>query len=352
MIVFSDQIRRRIISDDASLLDALNQMDIEIKVLLVFHEEHFIGMLSVGDIQRSIINQGELTTKINTIMRKEFTYAYVGDKKEAIKELMLARRTEIMPIINEHNELVDVYFWNDIFSVGKIDERQLNIPVVIMAGGEGTRLRPLTNIIPKPLIPIGNKTILEIIMDKFESIGVSNFYMSVNYKADILKYYLQHTEHSYNVTYFKEDSPLGTIGSVSLLKDKITTTFFVSNCDIIVEQDYRDVYDYHLANHNDITIVAVLKSYKIPYGVIKSGQAGLLESLDEKPELTYMINSGVYILEPHLIDEIPCGKFYHITDLITKIKKRGGKIGVFPVSEKSWVDIGDWKQYVKTIDIF
>lgn len=352
MIVFSDRIKRRIISDDASLLDALNQMDIEIKVLLVFHEEHFIGMLSVGDIQRSIINQKELTTKINTIMRKEFTYAYVSDKKEEIKELMLARRTEIMPIINEHNELVDVYFWNDIFSVGKIDERQLNIPVVIMAGGEGTRLRPLTNIIPKPLIPIGNKTILEIIMDKFEAIGVSNFYMSVNYKADILKYYLQHTEHSYNVTYFKEDCPLGTIGSVSLLKDKITTTFFVSNCDIIVDQDYREVYDYHLNNHNDITIIAVLKSYKIPYGVIKSGQAGLMESLDEKPELTYMINSGVYILEPYLIDEIPCGKFYHITDLITKIKKRGGKIGVFPVSEKSWVDIGDWRQYVKTIDIF
>lgn len=352
MIVFSDRIKRRIISDDASLLDALNQMDVEIKVLLVFHKGHFIGMLSIGDIQRSLINQKKLTTKINTIMRKEFTYACVNDKKEDIKELMLARRTEIMPIIDEYNELVDVYFWNDIFSVGEMDERKLNIPVVIMAGGEGIRLRPLTNIIPKPLIPIGDKTILEVIMDKFEAIGVSNFYMSVNYKADILQYYLQHTEHLYNVIYFKEDCPLGTIGSVSLLKNKITTTFFVSNCDIIVNQDYRDVYDYHINNHNDITIVAVLKSYMIPYGVIKTGQTGLMESLDEKPELTYMINSGVYILEPHLIDEIPYGKFYHITDLIIKVKKRGGKIGVFPVSEKSWIDIGDWKQYVKTIDIF
>lgn len=353
MKYFSEKIQHRIISDKATLLEALNQMNVEIKVLFVFRDDQFIGMLSIGDIQRSIIKQIPLDTEIGGILRQGgFTYASVDDSFEEIKELMVKRRTEVMPIVDNDENLIDVYFWDDIFVAALANTRKIELPVVIMAGGEGTRLKPLTNIIPKPLIPIGDKTILEIIMDKFENVGCSKFYMSVNYKADILKYYLENIKHCYDVVYIKEDKPLGTIGSVSLLKNTITTPFFVSNCDIIIEQDYRDVYDYHLNNKNDITIVAALKSYKIPYGVIETGEDGLMTSMSEKPELTYLINSGVYLLEPELINEIPDGEFYHITHLIEKVRERGGKVGVFPVSEKSWVDIGDWKLYAKTIKVF
>lgn len=350
---FPDKIKQRIISDQSTLLEALNQMSVEIKVLLVYRADQFIGMLSIGDIQRSIIKQIPLDNQIGGILRQGgFTYASIRDSSEDIKALMLRRRTEVMPIVDNDGNLKDVYFWDDIFAEGIRDNRKINLPVVVMAGGEGTRLKPLTNIIPKPLIPIGDKTILEIIMDKFEAIGCMKFYMSVNYKADILKYYLENAKHQYDVSYICEDKPLGTIGSVSLLKDQITTSFFVSNCDIIIEQDYRDVYDYHLNNKNDITIIAALKSYKIPYGVIETGIDGSMARMNEKPELTYLINSGVYLLQPELINEIPEGEFYHITHLIEKIRERGGRIGVFPVSEKSWIDIGDWKLYAKTINIF
>jgi NDP-sugar pyrophosphorylase family protein len=220
-----------------------------------------------------------------------------------------------------------------------------------MAGGKGTRLKPITNVIPKPLVPIGDKTILETILDQFESIGCKKFYMSVNYKAELMKYYLSQLDHKYDIDFFQEEKPLGTIGSVSLLKGKITTPFFVSNCDSINEQDYRDVYDYHVSNHNDLTIVTMVKSFKIPYGVIETGEDGLMVSLSEKPELTYQVNTGVYILNPNCIEEIPEGEFYHITHLMEKIKKKGGRVGCFPVSEHSWKDMGEWPEYLKMIDV-
>ena len=221
-----------------------------------------------------------------------------------------------------------------------------------MAGGKGTRLKPLTNIIPKPLLPIGEKTILETIMDKFMDIGCSAFYLSVNYKADSIRHYFDTLErNNYTISYFKEDKPLGTIGSLFLLKRIINQTFFISNCDIIIEEDYSEIYKYHKANSNEITIVAALKHYPIPYGTIETGENGKLITLTEKPELTFKINSGMYILEPHLLLEIPNNSFYHITDLIEKVKKRKGQIGVFPVSEKSWKDIGNWSEYKEMINL-
>ena len=220
-----------------------------------------------------------------------------------------------------------------------------------MAGGKGTRLKPITNVIPKPLVPVGDKTILEVIMDQFEGIGCHKFYMSVNYKADMMKYYLSQLDHKYDIEFFMEDKPLGTIGSVSLLKGKITTPFFVSNCDSINEQDYRDVWDYHVQNHNDITIVTMVKSFKIPYGVIETGEDGLMTALKEKPEQTYQVNTGVYILNPELIDEIPEGEFFHITHLMEKVQSRGGRVGCFPVSEHAWKDMGEWPEYLKMINV-
>ncbi len=348
-----DKIKSRAISLSASLLDAMKQMDAEkIKVLLVFRNEKFKGMLTIGDIQRAIIKSIPLTSPISDILNKDKVYGYVNDSPEKIREQMYRLRSECMPILDAEGNLINVLFWKDVFAKHEqLHREKINLPVVIMAGGKGTRLKPITNVIPKPLVPIGEKTILEEIMDQFEGIGCDTFYMSVNYKFDIMEFYLGQLDHKYNISFFQEDKPLGTIGSVSLLKGKITTPFFVSNCDIIIDQDYRDVYDYHKSNQNDITIVTAVKSFKIPYGVIETGENGLMTGLTEKPENTYMINTGVYILQPELIDEIPEGEFFHITHLMEKVRARGGKVGCFPVSEKSWTDMGDWREYLKLIKI-
>lgn len=346
-------ITKRIIESNNSLLDALKLMDIQkVKMLFVYQDNHFISILTIGDIQRAIVNNIALETPVSQVVDRNKKFARVGESMESIRNKMLTLRAECMPVLDESGELDNVIFWRDLFETEATNYRpKIDLPVVIMAGGKGTRLKPITNVIPKPLVPVGDKTILEVIMDQFESIGCHKFYMSVNYKADMMRYYLSQLDHKYDIEFFMEDKPLGTIGSVSLLKGKIIAPFFVSNCDSINEQDYRDVWDYHVNNHNDMTIVTMVKSFKIPYGVIETGEDGLMTALKEKPEQTFQVNTGVYILNPNLIEEIPEGQFFHITHLMEKVQSRGGRVGCFPVSEHSWKDMGEWPEYLKMINV-
>ena len=347
------KIQNKIISINDSIVSALKQMDgHRTKLVFVFDGDKFESILTIGDIQRAIIRQTNLSDPVSSILDRDKIYASDKEPLEKIKEVMFKELIDCMPVLNDRGEIVDVLFWHDVFNETVAENRtKIDLPVVIMAGGKGTRLKPITNVIPKPLVPVGDKTILEVIMDQFESIGCHKFYMSVNYKADMMKYYLSQLDHKYDIEFFMEEKPLGTIGSVSLLKGKITTPFFVSNCDSINEQDYRDVYDYHVSNHNDMTIVTMVKSFKIPYGVIDTGEDGLMTALKEKPEQTYQVNTGVYILNPDLIEEIPVGQFFHITHLMEKVQKRGGRVGCFPVSEQSWRDMGEWREYLKMIKV-
>lgn len=339
------------ISIDATLLDALKKMDVSDKKLLIVTEEgKFGGLVSVGDIQRAIIQNKSLDTKIKDVIRKDIRIAKPNDSFEKIKKMMFDFRMELCPVVDSEKNIVEVYYWEDIFIDKEPQPKsQFNLPVVIMAGGFGTRLKPLTNVLPKPLIPIGDKTIIEQIFERFYHHGCDSFYISVNYKAELIEYYLANQNLPYQINYIKEEKPTGTAGSLSLLKDKINDTFFVSNCDIIIDQDYSEILEYHYDNKNDITIIAALKNYSIPYGTIETSENGKLENLSEKPELTFKINSGMYILEPSVLDEIPSNEFYHITHLIEKVQLRGGNVGVYPVSEKSWKDIGEWDEYLKMI---
>lgn len=341
----------RIISPTATLLEALKQMDkIDRKLLIVLKEEIFIGLLSAGDIQRAIIKNQPLDTLVKLVLRGDIRIAKPEDPVEKVKEMMKTFRMELCPVVNELGNIEKIYLWEDLFMKTELQEvGQFNLPVVIMAGGYGTRLRPLTHVLPKPLIPIGEKTMLEEIFDRFGRHGCEQFYISVNYKADLIEFYLSRLDLPYKVDYFQEVSPMGTAGSLTLLKDKLKERFFVNNCDILIEQDYSEVLDYHIANENEITLVAVMKTFAIPYGTIETGNDGQLIDLKEKPDLTFKINSGMYLLEPHLLSEIPEGEFFHITHLIERINKRNGKVGVFPVNERSWKDIGDWQEYLKLI---
>lgn len=347
------KIKNRSIQNDVSIIDSLKKMDAEkCKVLFVFDGQKFLSILTIGDIQRSIIKAVDLSKTISEILDKNKVYASIDEDMDTIRQKMGKLRAECMPIL-DGSKLVDVVFWKDAFPNSKKDLREkINLPVVIMAGGKGTRLKPITNVIPKPLVPVGDKTILEEIMNQFEGIGCSKFYMSVNYKSDMMKFYLSQLEHKYDIDFFEEPKPLGTIGSVSLLKDKIRTPFFVSNCDILIDQDFRDVYEYHVSNKNDITMVTAVKNIRIPYGVIETGENGIMTGLKEKPDITYMINTGVYILNPELINEIPENEFFHITQLMEVVKARGGQVGCFPVSEQAWKDMGEWPEYLKMIKVF
>lgn len=338
------------LAPNATLMQALKQMDgIDCKLLIVTKDQKFIGLISMGDIQRHFVKNQNLEISINRAMRDNVKIAYTTDDRESIKEVMLKHRMEYMPIVSHDGHLDSIITWEELFEYSQPrSTNSLNLPVVIMAGGIGSRLRPLTYIIPKPLIPIGERPVIQVIMDNFIEYGCSEFFCSVNYKADMIKGYFKGS--SYNVQYFEEDKPLGTAGSLRLVKDHIKTAFFVSNCDIIINDNYEEIYNFHKKGGFDMTSVAFVKEVEIPYGVMEVGENSTLISLKEKPKFTYLVNAGLYLLEPHLLSEVPeDDEVFHITHLMEKVQNRGGSVGVFPISNGSWLDIGQWEEYQKTL---
>lgn len=342
----SNRITQISIQPSAILIDALKQMDtIEKKLLLVVANNQFVSLLSIGDIQRAIIAGKDLTTPVVEILRKDILVAQVTQSKEEIHQLIQLHRMEFMPVLSDNNQIHEIIFWEDVFNELPQPEESKNFtcPMVIMAGGQGSRLKPITNIIPKPLIPLGDKPIMEWIIESFHKLGSRKFYASVNYKKEMIKQYFD--DHSYDIAYFVEDKPLGTAGSLHLLLGELNETFFVSNCDILIKDNYQAMLDFHRQNKNDLTAVAVVKNYEIPYGTIETTKDGILTDMREKPSFHFLVNAGMYILEPHVLNDIPQNEFFHITELMLKLKNENKRVGVYPVSEGSWFDIGEWDKY-------
>lgn len=344
-----EKVRNISVSSSTKLIDVLRKMDeTEHKLLLIADENHFAGVISIGDIQRCILRCIDLNSEVRTVIRPDIIFASEETPMESIREQMIKFRMEFMPVVAADGSVKDVIFWEDLFpSTMTATKLNGNYPVVIMAGGLGSRLKPLTNVIPKPLVPIGDKTIIESIMDSFEAVGCDEFYCSVNYKADILKYYLDKKKKSVN--YFHESQPLGTAGSLYLLKGKLRGTFFVTNCDILFDIDLSELMRFHKRSGNAITLVSVVKTFQIPYGTLQTGENGQLVGFQEKPDEVYQINSGLYVLEPEIFSYIGDNQFLHITTLIERLMAAGRKVGVFPVSEHSWTDMGNWDEYLKLI---
>ena len=327
-----------------SIKDAIKKLDETAKKLLLVTEKgKLCGIVTDGDIRRWILKSGDLLGSVELVMNTNPKYVFEGDYKGA-KLLMKQHLIEAVPVLDDTERVVDILFWNDNFDDIPNHYDKLTNPVVIMAGGKGTRLDPYTKILPKPLIPIGDIPIVERIINKFHDYGCSNFYMTVNYKKTMIKAYFNEVEKDYNLEYAEETKPSGTAGSLSLLKDKLKETFFVSNCDILIDGNYSNMVKFHKEKGNKITLVSSLKHFTIPYGVIEIGDEGAVERLVEKPEYDFLVNTGMYILEPDVLEDVPEDTFFHITELIKLYMDRGEKIGIYPVSDKSWLDMGQIKE--------
>jgi len=335
-----------LIRPEVSMKSALKQMDeVGYKTLFVADDNNILmGTVTDGDIRRWILKGRNLNKSVRLAMNRRPVYLKEGYSKEDAKNRMVSRMLECIPIIDAKKKIISAVWWVDLFET-RIKKRRLkNTPVVIMAGGEGTRLSPFTYILPKPLVPIGDKPIIELIINKFVEFGCKDFYLSLNYKAKIIKAYFSDLEHNYNVHYIQEDKPLGTIGSLYLLKKNLKNAFFVTNCDILIEADYADIFKFHKEKKNDITLVVSMKHYKIPYGICEINNGGVLRGIKEKPEYDFLANTGLYLLERNVLTDIPDNTFYNITDLMDGYIKKDKKIGIYPVSEKSWMDMGQWEE--------
>jgi len=341
------------ININAAIKQAMKKLDAgSIGFLCIYKNNKLFGVITDGDIRRAILNDIPLNTSVEKITNTNFTFLSENYTKQEVDYIFKNTHVKHIPVVNKNNELIEI-ITEDVFYKIKPDTKQnkIDAKVVIMAGGKGTRLMPFTQIIPKPLIPLGDKSMIEIIMQEYNKYGISDFYISVNYKASMIKAYFKDIKHAYNIKYIDEDKPLGTAGALKFVENEFNKPFFVANCDIIIKTDYAKIYDFHITGNYDITLAASMQHYQIPYGVCEISKGGELIKINEKPEYDFLVNTGMYILSPEILKHIPENKFYHITHLIEDVKSKGRKIGVFPVSEKSWIDIGQTEQYVKGLQI-
>ena len=338
------------ISQEISIREAMKRLDITAKkILLVIEDKKLIGIITDGDIRRWILKNGDLNSQVNEVMIKAPKFIYENERFKA-KKVLEEKSIEAIPVLNSKNEVVDIIFLNDKFNEKLYRAKKINTPVVIMAGGKGTRLEPYTKILPKPLIPIGDIPIVERIINRFEKYGCKEFYMTVNYKKNMIKAYFNEIEKSYEISYIDEDKPLGTVGSLCFLKGRIRDSFFVSNCDILIEGDYAKMLKYHKEHKAKITLITSLKHFTIPYGVVELNADSDVKSMIEKPGYDFLVNTGMYILEAEVLNDIPENTFYHMTDLINDYVEKGEKIGVYPVSEGAWLDMGQFKEMEMMIE--
>lgn len=341
-----------IIQEQASIRDSIRRLNESSTQILVVVDTgmRLVGVLTDGDIRRGILANIELEATVSTIMNREPTFVLEKDRG-LIGELIRSKRILAVPVLDDVGVVQDLVYWHDLFPG---DERSAREPrlrsnsVFLLAGGRGTRLRPFTNILPKPLIPIGEVPIVEIIMRRFREAGFSQFILSLNYKADMIRSYFAGHQGGYDVEYVQEEEYSGTAGSLALVRSRIQDSLIVSNCDILVNMDMAEFFEHHQACMNDATIVGVMRHVEIPYGVMQIENGALID-MKEKPVFDLIVNAGIYVLEPSVLRLLPEAGFLDMPDLLWKAKESGLKVGVYPISS-DLVDIGHWDEYNLAVD--
>lgn len=340
-----NEIQDIFVGETCLILNAIEQMNKTARqILLVIDEKGLLlGTVTDGDIRRAISTQGGLQARLGDICNRHPKVVRDFVPRLAL-ELMQRHSVARVPVVDDGGRPIGLYRLEDLLPEGGSPVEARSNPVVIMAGGKGTRLWPITKIVPKPLLPLGEKPMIEVIIDSFLKFGFHCFSVSVNYKKDYIKSYFREREPlGYDLAFVEEESFLGTAGSLALMESELKQSFFVTNCDIIVDMDYNSALRFHNEGVYDLTVVGALQKISVPYGVL-SVESGIFKGIEEKPDMHFIVNAGIYVLEPRVIPLIDRGRIFHMTELMEKIRVTGGRVGVYPVHTK-WIDIGQWREY-------
>ncbi|MEG0484757.1 MAG: sugar phosphate nucleotidyltransferase [Oscillospiraceae bacterium] len=335
------KIDELIISEECTALEAMHRLDeTGLRIVFIAPDGVLKAVVTDADLRRFVLKGGMLTENVSAMANYSPRSLPVSERSRA-KEYLLSKSIDAVPLLDKEGRIQDIVFVNDL----DVDTRKkADIPVVITAGGLGTRLYPYTKILPKPLIPVGELPIVEHIIERFKGFGCSEFSMIVNYKKSMIKSYFSEVEKDYSLEFIDEDTPLGTGGGLSLLKGKLNRPFFFTNCDCLIDADYGDIYKFHRENKNIITMVCAFKHFTIPYGVIDLDTEGGIKNITEKPEMNFLTNTGIYLVEPRVVEEMEYGVACGFPDIIEKYRTAGEKVGVYPVSENSWMDMGQLEE--------
>jgi len=334
--MIDNDLQKFIGSDFLTVLEAMRRIDSNTYGILfiVNNDNELLGCLSDGDIRRYLIAGGRLDD--NVLLAANRNPKFARSKKEA-KSIFHNRFLYVVPIVDDQNKLTGLFLGSNEIEYPKAI---LNVPVVINAGGKGTRLDPYTKVLPKPLIPVGELPIIEHIMQRFQGYSCNKFHIIVNYKKQIMKGYFSENEGKYDISWYEEEKPLGTGGGLTLLKDTMKETFFFTNCDNLLFSNYDSIIRFHKEHHNVITMICAYKNLQIPYGVVEMGMNGSIKEMKEKPQLSFLTNTGIYVVEPEVLDDMKAGVSIGFPDVVEQQKAKGRNVAIYPVSENDWLDMG------------
>lgn len=332
-------INQYLVPDHISVAEAVRRIDEgKKKVVFCTHGQQLSGCFTDGDMRRFILRGGDMQKPVSTAMNPEPITLSLLQEAEA-KTFMERNFTVALPIINERREVVKIAFRDELESAAR---RMVppEVPLVIMAGGKGTRLYPYTRILPKPLIPIGDMPIMDHIIQRFGHYGIHAVYLILNHKRNMIKAYYNEARLPYDIHYVDEETFLGTAGGLSLLKGEIKSTFYLSNCDSLLDADYACMYDYHKEHNNALTFILASKQISVPYGVLDLDKDGAVKCLKEKPKFDFLVNTGIYLMEPIVFDLIQAHERIDLPDVAGRLMAEGYRVGGYPITEKSWLDMG------------
>ena len=316
-------------------------------VLVTDQNKKLIGSLSEGDIRRSLLKNSTLKSSIDKIYNEKPFYIKNHINKKKLKYYFQKFDYDLIPILDKNGKILQIVPWDYSIKRKLPDFSKKKIVSIIMAGGKGMRMKPFTSILPKPLLPVRGKAIIDHIIEKLVLNKFRKIYVSVSKDSNILETYLEKYKKVTNLNFLRERKPLGTIGSIKKINYKIFEDILVTNCDISLNLDLPDLYKFHKNYNNDMTIVVSKFSTKVPYGVCEFGKDGKLNKIIEKPTKKYFVMCGMYILKKKVLKLIPKNKLINADTLIFKLKKEKYKIGVYPIKQNFFNDVGEWDKYLK-----
>ena len=332
-----------VVSEDTPLIDVLKIIDKSSKqlALVVDKNKKLLGTISDGDIRRGLLNNVSLKDSVENIYFKTPTVANINDTREEIIDICTSKKIHQIPIVDNNGNLVGLEILDELVS----KEIKVNT-VVLMVGGLGTRLRPLTENTPKPMLLVGGKPILQTIVEKFASYGFVNIIMCVNYKSNIIQdYFGDGSQFGVHIEYILEDKRMGTAGALSLLRDKPNESFFVMNGDLLTNINFEHFLEFHQSNNAVATMCVQEYDFQVPYGVVNI-EDGKIKSIEEKPTHKFFVSAGIYMLDSKCIDLIPKDEFYDMPTLFEKLIDMDAKTCSFLLREY-WLDIGKIEEYEK-----